>query len=80
MRVIVTPVVVSKPIRVIVLNRFLGTSQEVSETAKVSTYQAEVNGVPWTVDQTEQAIRDSRLCTCRTCAACTIARAVRSLN
>lgn len=41
---------------------------------------ATVNGIPWTVDQTAQALRDANLCRCSDCACCLIRAAARGLQ
>lgn len=61
---------------VTVLDRWNGRAYTTTDIIERRAYRATVDGIPWTVEQTEQADRDAGLCRCRACACCRIRAAV----
>ena len=80
MNVTVQAVTVPQEQRVTFIDNFNMRVDRYREWIERPTFQATVNGIPWTVAQTEQALRDARACSCGTCACCRIRGTVRKLN
>jgi len=77
MVVTMRPVIQRTAQRVRVLNSYLGIMYETTDIVERPKLAATVDGAPWTVAQTEQALRDSSLCRCGGCACCLIRQAER---
>lgn len=72
------------PVKVMKVDRLAPFGMFYSETEDRlrASYRVNVDGIPWTVEQTEQARRDAKVCRCRQpdCACCSIASALLGVN
>lgn len=57
---------------VLVLDLFNCSSYTTLDRVDRPTFKATVDGVPWTIAQTEQALHDSYICRCDSCVCCRI--------